>query len=237
MRPGTPCQGCGGQKLPGQGQRYCADCKENADWRRKRKRSTRVIQERHPCLACGGRKEPGHGRQYCVRCAAKVYKNRRRWRHHQRYCRNCQTPIPSARVICDACKLAALERRRQRQIIYRKRNAAKRRRKLSARDRETRRIRYRLNRERAGRPVTRRSPGGWRDRGANAQISAEPLLPLLERRLADTPVTVLGDVARVSPYRLEAIVQGKAATLAMQSADRLCVALGVAFESVYGGTD
>jgi hypothetical protein len=122
--------------------------------------------------------------------------------------------------------------------VYRARYRRRHRRR-HARERETRRMDYRLRAERAGKPVTRRTSRPVMDRsnGAYRHVTAEPLVPLLEARLADTPVTALGEVAQVDPCRIEAIVQGKAATLALGQADRLCVELGVPFSLLYGGTE
>lgn len=240
-RTPSPCK-CGAPKLPGQGQRYCAECKELARWRAERKRSTRVVRKRDPCADCGGIKPPGHGRRVCDKCSAQrraAKAARRRAKRHY-CCRMCgvETGIPWA--TCRICHLRSRYRRKQRMKAYRASWDRKHRGRQNRAKREARKMDYRLKRERDGKPVTRRPPNGYapgRYNGAYAQISAEPLLPHLSHRLSDTSSTALGEVANVDPYKIECIVQSKTATIALASADRLCVALGVPFVELYGGVE
>lgn len=236
----SPCK-CGAPKAPGRGQRYCPDCKELSRWRHERKSNTRVVTKRHPCEDCGGIKEPGHGRRVCAKCAAARKRAKAAARKAQRHycCRMCgvETGIPWA--TCHVCHLRALYRRKQRMKEYRERYD-QRRRKRSKREREIRRMDYRLRAERNGKPVTRKPPnGGVLDNRSQVyrHVTAAPLVPYLRARLSDTPVTVLGEVARVDPDRIDAVARGNATTLSLGSVDRLCVELGVPFSALYGGTE
>jgi len=242
MRPVKPCP-CGAPKLPGQGQRYCADCREARVWRAERRKVTLTVVSRKPCIDCGGIKEPGHGRRLCTKCVAKRKLaravRRKAMRHY--YCRGCGVETGRPWATCDACHAKAIERRKERMKVYRARwnRTHRRRRRMSKVERENRKIDYRLKREREGKPVTRKPPNGVLKRwdGAYVEVSAAPLLPYLERRLSETPSTVLGEVAKVNPTRLESIVQLKASTIALGAADRLCVELGVPFAELYGGVE
>jgi hypothetical protein len=241
MRPAKPCENCGAPKVPGQGQRYCAECKELAQWRKEHRERALAVAERHPCEDCGRRKEPGHGRRVCLRCGErrKAAKAARRKAQRRYCCRMCgvETGVPWA--TCRVCRLRSRLRRKQRMKLYRERYDRKRRRRSSKAARELRRMDYRLKREREGKPVTRRSAKPVSDRlnGAYAQVSVEPLVPHLERRLSETSSVALGEIAKVNPTKLESIVAMKATTIAVGAADRLCVELGVPFAELYGGVE
>jgi hypothetical protein len=200
MRPAKPCENCGAPKVPGQGQRYCAECKELAQWRKEHRERALAVAERHPCEDCGRRKEPGHGRRVCLRCGErrKAAKAARRKAQRRYCCRMCgvETGVPWA--TCRVCRLRSRLRRKQRMKLYRERYDRKRRRRSSKAARELRRMDYRLKREREGKPVTRRSAKPVSDRlnGAYAQVSVEPLVPHLERRLSETSSVALGEIAR-----------------------------------------
>jgi hypothetical protein len=224
-----PCEKCGGTKRPGQGQRYCEDCYQAARWRAERRRSTRVVRDREPCQRCGGKKEPGHGRRFCERCL-KV-------KHQTRRCRDCDIEIAFPKKLCELCKAVAVAKRRaydiERHRLYRETHPTRPRvrPKATVADREDQRIRYRLRAEQAGRSVgpARVTPRS-RER---TEVPTAPLLPYLHKWLAEGSVTVLGEIAKVRPYDISRVAEGRITSIRLAQADKLCVALGLHFDNVY----
>lgn len=219
-----PCEGCGGEKRPGQGVRYCAECAEIAKWRNTRKLHAYAVVARQPCKGCGGRKEPGHGRRFCARCATK--------RRGMRTCMSCPAIIDVPMRKCPTCRAVAVAKRREYDKARHRRYRAThkpRRRRTTLKEKENHRINYRL---RNG-GVTRKPPGTWYG-GMRSHIDAAPLVPHLLDRLQHTPVTLLGEVSGVRAMTITEIIEGQARTVLLASADRLCVALGLQLTTLYG---
>jgi hypothetical protein len=229
----NPCEKCGrAPKVLGQGQHYCADCKEAAAWAVERKRMARAVVQRKPCLICGGVKEPGHGREFCLRCAEA--------RKPKRRCMSCPAEIvPPARK-CETCKALAVAKRRafdrQRNRKYRADGVtfpSDRRRRKSKRDNEGARMRHRLRAERAGRivgPVRKLPKVAARAR----HVPAAPLVPFLRQEIAKgVTIEELGERAPMRPHELRKVLDGQTTDLRDFQADRLCVALGLQFNLVY----
>jgi hypothetical protein len=222
-----PCERCGGEKLPGQGQRYCADCHELAQWATARKRKTRVVKSRQPCVDCGGIKEPGHGRRVCLRCAKR--------RRGQRRCLHCRVAIEVPRRLCPSCKAEALAKRRrfdnERNKRYRATHPRPNRKPLTPAQKEDRHFDYRhRNGESGGRRVLsqetydKRYGNGKSKRGS---LPVGPILGLLEDVDGDV-LARMCETLHVHPDRLR-----KAERISVVTADRICVYLGMPMSLVF----
>jgi hypothetical protein len=235
------CTKCGrAPKVPGQGQRFCVDCKETAEWAAQRKRQARVVRDRKPCVLCGGIKEPGHGRDFCLKCKAA--------RTPKRRCMSCPAQITPPRRKCDRCRAVAAEAKRESERLRHRRNRklhpewyvneqrrAKRRKRYkrtAGQAAEDARMRHRLREERKGRlippvPVLPRN-----DRGA-LRFPAAPLVPFMRQYVAEHDITQLGESAHVRPQTLQEVLDGQLTQLRDFQADRLCMAMGLQMSNVY----
>lgn len=224
------CEKCNrAPKVPGQGQRYCADCKEAAEWARTRKRETRAVVTRRPCLMCGGVKEPGHGRDFCLKCKAK--------RRKKRTCMSCPAEIEAPARKCTRCRALAAEAKRQYERERHRRNRklhpewyAKRRKRYK--DNQGARMRHRLRAEKAGRPIAPVSVLPHNNGGAT-YYPAAPLVPFMRQYVAEADVTVLGEAAHVRALTLTQVLNGEITELRDFQADRLCMAMGLQMSNVY----
>jgi hypothetical protein len=231
------CVKCGAPKVKGQGQRFCADCKEAAAWLAQRKRQTRAIVKRLPCVICGGVKEPGHGRDICLRCAAA--------RKPKRTCLSCPALIDPPARKCESCRAVIAEAKRKYERERHRRNRRehpewyvreRQRKRKTNKDNENQRMRHRLRAERAGRPIAPVAvlPKVRADRAR--RVPAAPLVGFLRQALAETDVTELGQAAHMRPYEIGRVVAGEVVELRDFQADRLCVAMGLQFNLVYAQT-
>lgn len=231
MRHDRPkgCQKCGAPKVPGQGQRYCADCKELADWERDRKRKTRVVRDRQPCMICGGVKEPGHGRKFCERCIEQ--------RRHKWVCRGCGVPVPYLRQRCDACKAESRARWAKRAVerhrLYRATHPAPKRKPLTDAQKQDRRMEYRrIKGETGGRrhlseELYVQRYGNGKSKGNS--LPTGPLLSLCDRLDEDALRRICAQL-NINFRRLR-----REPRISLANADRLCVELGTTLTLVYGG--
>lgn len=223
------CQKCGrAPKIPGQGRRYCVDCKEAAEWAAARKRQTRLIVERLPCIRCGGVKEPGKGRDLCLKCKEKI--------RPKRICMSCPTEIQPPARKCKACRAKAFLAKREYERERHRRNRklhpewyANRPRR--AKDNEGARMRHRLREERKGRVVPPVAKLPTQD--VAYHVPTAPLVPLIREFIAEHDITTLGEASHVRPATLQAVLDGRLQTLRDFQADRLCVALGTQLSYLY----
>jgi DNA-binding Xre family transcriptional regulator len=230
--PPAPCPRCGGEKSPGQGRRYCDDCREIAEWKAERKRKLR--KGRAPCVRCHGIKGPGQGRRLCPACKAKAGRART-----PRTC-PCGVVIEVPDRLCAACRAASQERKRlkrrdeqrERRRVAREQGKREQRKRRKAAERENARIRYRLLAEREGRTL-RRAPEVVQITPKRTEVPTAPLVWFLRERLIDTDVEALGEAARIRPYVLSRIVSGDVQRIRLAQADRICVALGLHYDLVY----
>jgi hypothetical protein len=228
-----PCERCGGEKLPGQGQRYCADCHELAQWATARKRKTRVVKSRQPCVDCGGIKEPGHGRRVCLRCAKR--------RRGQRRCLHCRVAIEVPRRLCPSCKAEALAKRRrfdnERNKRYRATHPKPKRKPLTKAQNEDRHFNYRQREgENGGRRTLSQAEYVKRYGTGTSKTAVVPVGPLvapLAAYMAEVPETAAAEIANTSPRRIAQILKGEG-VVSVITADKLCVLLGLPFSLLYG---
>lgn len=222
------CDKCGrAPKVPGQGQRFCVDCKEAAAWARARKRQTRAVRERRPCIGCGGIKEPGHGRDYCKKCKAK--------RRKQRTCMSCPAQIDAPARKCERCRARAAEAKRAAERERHRRNRAQHPEWYAAyrkrhKDNQGARMRHRLRAEKAGRRIP---PVAKIQYGRKTFFPVAPLIPFMRQYIAEHDITELGESAHVRPHTLQAVLDGHVDELRDFQADNLCIALGLQLSNVY----
>jgi hypothetical protein len=232
------CTKCGrAPKVKGQGQHFCADCKEAAAWLASRKRQTRALVKRRPCLICGGVKEPGHGRDICLRCAAE--------RKPKRKCMSCPALIDAPARKCERCRaiVADTKRRYERERHRRNRREhpewyvrdSKRKRKTK-KDNEGQRMRHRLRAEQAGRPIAPVAVLPRVHTERSRRVPTAPLLAFIRQALAEIDVTELGRAAHMRPYEIGRVITGEVVELRDWQADRLCVAMGLQFNLLYAQT-
>jgi hypothetical protein len=226
-----PCKACGGSKPAGQGRRLCDECRDLRNWATKTRHKVRL---RKRCTRCGGPKGPGRYRHLCDRCR---HEDKRR----VRLCPRCHAhPVrgPLARL-CHECKAAAhdrtRERNRQRNREYRRQHAQSR--KTNPNQAGNSRMGLRLRREREGRPLPVLSAEEYTERygrgyGNATRLPAAPLVPLVEQALKSESEVELAYRAQIADKRVREILDGKD-QISLVTADRLCVALGVALSFVY----
>lgn len=229
-----PCEACGGPKPVGRGRRMCDDCREVRHWATKTRQK---VRRRKRCGRCGGPKGPGRQRRLCDRCRREIEERR------VRVCVTCQTrPVrgPLARL-CHECNAAARERdlirNRARNREYRRQRAAARKASPNPNQAGNSRMWLRLRREREGRPLPVLSVEEYTGRyghgyGQATRLPAAPLVPLIRRALHSETELELAYRAEVSERRVREILSGKE-LVSLVTADRLCVALGVALSLVY----
>lgn len=223
-----PCQACGGEKLPGQGQKYCAECAELAKWRIQRKRDARAILRRQPCVDCGGRKEPGHGRRVCKMCAAK--------RRGVRHCLHCPAVIEPPARLCPTCKAEAIKKRRAfdaaRHKRYRQTHKLRKRKPLTAAQKQDRHIDYRRRHGETGGRRTLSQERYVKAYGSGKSkattIDVGPIHDLMAG-MSDIGIQRMCENLNLHRNRLL-----KAKRISIVIADRICVYLGLPLSLVYG---
>lgn len=228
----APCEKCGAEKMPGRGEKFCAECKELSAWQKARKYKARVVRNRQPCMRCGGVKAPGHGRRYCDACI----------NPNPRLCLDCGIQIERPFLKCDACKAVTAEREK---AANRVRSRERRRRRREAgitqkrnptqleRDKETRRLLRREQRALEGRPLPEltqaeyesRYGHGWAQN--NMRLDPAPLRSYLQEVVEAEAVGPFCAGAGVSPRTFWKIVHGEAESVTLMAYDRLCLQLGL----------
>jgi len=224
------CEKCGrAPKVPGQGQRFCVDCKAAAEWAAARKRQTRVVRDRRPCVICGGVKDPGKGRDFCLKCKAARRKVRR--------CMRCPAEIPFPKKLCESCKAESVRKRREYDIArhrrYREKHGDPRVGKYKRKpDREGARMRHRLRAEREGRVIPP-VPVLPHNSGRAVRYPLAPLLPFMRQYIAERDITELSETGHVRCQTLQQMLDGTLTELRDFQADRLCMAMGLQMSNVY----
>lgn len=103
---------------------------------------------------------------------------------------------------------------------------------------EDQRMRYRLKREREGKPAKPMSAAAYVARygngfGNSRKVPSEPLVEPLRRAVEEIGQTAFSDVSGVSPLRIHEIVNERTERISMVNADKLCTHLGIPFNFIY----
>lgn len=239
----TPCHACGSTENKQPKTQYCDECKALRDWRYQTRRRANKHKHRKLCEHCGGRKGPGHGQRLCPSCHEKLYA--------LPTCRVCKRePVRALRKqMCEKCKKASDERRRQAnarrareayaadpQKFVRRAMESSRRRKLDpayrAEEAEKRRLSYRLRQQARGKQVRQIRSRVAMPEAVKAWLPGRPLAQAIDRLAEGVDLRTVCELAGIEERSVTAWRRGER-NVEMDMADTVLTRLDLLWWDVW----